>query len=95
MTEKEHIFYKIVEKDGRACMYIGQTTKWSERKSKHRAVGYLNKDTEMVEIYRKMCNNIEASCIEQAWINHFTPKWNRARAAHREKNVLLETQLDN
>ena len=85
--EREHLFYKILDKESRKCFYVGRTTDWSGRKSKHKNTGYLNEEREMVEIYKKVCDDETSQRIEQSWIDHFTPKLNKNRA---KKHILFE-----
>jgi hypothetical protein len=85
--EREYLFYKIVDKESRECLYVGKTINWSRRKREHKGTGYLNEDREMVEIYNKVCDGGTSQRIEQSWIDHFTPKLNKCRA---KKYVLFE-----
>jgi hypothetical protein len=87
MMEREYLFYKIVDKESRECLYVGKTIYWSKRKGEHKKSGYLNEGREMVEIYKKLCDAGTSQRIEQSWIDHFTPKLNKNRA---KKYIVFE-----
>ena len=78
--EKEYTFYKIYHKQNLECLYVGKTSNFKHRKSQHKTKGYVNDDTNMVEIYRMKCDNKTALSIEQSWIDWLHPIWNKSNA---------------
>ena len=83
----DYTFYLIYSKSPHEYLYVGSTKHFSNRKSKHKSTGYLNDDNDIRIIYKYNCDKLTAWNIEQSWIDHFTPKWNKLRSISRKHNL--------